>query len=162
MRTPLPCGCVPHETRMSHFGTAVYCETEQNAYCNFECPHEEDDVSEHRCTITDTIRDTSRFTAAEAGVYGDGCFGAYHVTARAVRLAHQYGMELGEFDHLMLIDADMDNGYSIGEWGAVEVWDDLVDEAVDYLNEHAVEDDVFFEFSEGDFRLSTNDETEEV
>ena len=40
-REPLPCGCIPHETHMSHFGTALYCETEQNPYCNFECPHEE-------------------------------------------------------------------------------------------------------------------------
>lgn len=38
----LPCGCRPHRTRMSHFGTALYCETEQNAYCNFECPHDEE------------------------------------------------------------------------------------------------------------------------
>lgn len=38
-RKALACGCIPHITRMSHFGTAVYCETEQNAYCNFECPH---------------------------------------------------------------------------------------------------------------------------
>lgn len=39
--TPLPCGCVPHKTHMSTFGTALYCETEQQPYCNFECPHEE-------------------------------------------------------------------------------------------------------------------------
>lgn len=39
---PLPCGCFPHVTEMSWFGTALYCKTEQNAYCNFECPHEED------------------------------------------------------------------------------------------------------------------------
>lgn len=32
----LPCGCVPHETHMSHFGTALYCETEGQPYCNFE------------------------------------------------------------------------------------------------------------------------------
>jgi hypothetical protein len=31
------CECEPHVTRMSGFGTALYCETEQNAYCNFEC-----------------------------------------------------------------------------------------------------------------------------
>ena len=36
----LRCGCFPHVTRMSTFGTAVWCETEQNAYCNFECEHE--------------------------------------------------------------------------------------------------------------------------
>lgn len=33
-----PCECDDkHETRMSHFGTALWCETEQNAYCNWEC-----------------------------------------------------------------------------------------------------------------------------
>jgi hypothetical protein len=39
----LPCGCRPHRTRMSTFGTTLYCDTEQNAYCNFECPHEDED-----------------------------------------------------------------------------------------------------------------------
>jgi hypothetical protein len=39
---PLPCGCVPHVTRMSPLGTALYCETEGQPYCNFECPHEEE------------------------------------------------------------------------------------------------------------------------
>lgn len=37
----LECGCLAHKTRMSHFGTALYCEAEQQPYCNFECPHED-------------------------------------------------------------------------------------------------------------------------
>ena len=44
MPDPLPCGCQPHETHMSWFGTALYCETEGHPYCNFECPH--DDTTE--------------------------------------------------------------------------------------------------------------------
>jgi len=31
------CECEPHVTHMSGFGTTLYCDTEQNAYCNFEC-----------------------------------------------------------------------------------------------------------------------------
>lgn len=37
----LPCGCIPHKTRMTGFGFT--CDTEQQGYCNFECPHQEDD-----------------------------------------------------------------------------------------------------------------------
>lgn len=44
--TPLPCGCVPHVTRMSPWGTALYCETEGHPYCNFECPHVEEAIEE--------------------------------------------------------------------------------------------------------------------
>ena len=45
MGPELPCGCRAHVTRMSGFGTALYCETEQNAYCNFEhlCGAEDED-----------------------------------------------------------------------------------------------------------------------
>jgi hypothetical protein len=41
----LPCGCVPHATRMrdNSLGQPLWCDTEQQAYCNFECPHENDD-----------------------------------------------------------------------------------------------------------------------
>ena len=37
------CVCEPHDTHMSWFGTALYCETEQNAYCNFECTCDSDE-----------------------------------------------------------------------------------------------------------------------
>lgn len=36
-----PCGCFPHVTYMTGFG--FHCETEDQGYCNFECPHEEDE-----------------------------------------------------------------------------------------------------------------------
>ncbi|MFC3504484.1 hypothetical protein ACFOOK_26430 [Micromonospora krabiensis] len=39
---PLPCGCVPHSTRMRGVW-GFYCDTEQQGYCNFECPHEDED-----------------------------------------------------------------------------------------------------------------------
>ena len=35
--TALDCGCIPHSTRPG--GMGVYCETEGQGYCNFECPH---------------------------------------------------------------------------------------------------------------------------
>ena len=35
------CGCVAHHTRPG--GMGVFCITEQNAYCNFECPHEDEE-----------------------------------------------------------------------------------------------------------------------
>lgn len=35
----LPCGCIPHQTRMTDWG--FRCDTEGQGYCNFECPHEE-------------------------------------------------------------------------------------------------------------------------
>lgn len=34
----LPCGCIPHETRMRGMW-GFYCDTEEQPYCNFECPH---------------------------------------------------------------------------------------------------------------------------
>lgn len=36
----MPCGCVPHKTRMTQWG--FRCDTEDQPYCNFECPHEEE------------------------------------------------------------------------------------------------------------------------
>ena len=41
LRDPLPCGCFPHVTRMTEWG--FHCATENQGYCNFECPHEEDE-----------------------------------------------------------------------------------------------------------------------
>ncbi|GEM_PF-6844280 len=38
----LDCGCEPHETRMSLWG-GLYCVTEGQGYCNYECPHEGED-----------------------------------------------------------------------------------------------------------------------
>lgn len=39
---PLPCGCVPHRTGTTEWGS-FYCYTErQGGYCNFECLCEED------------------------------------------------------------------------------------------------------------------------
>lgn len=41
MPETLSCGCVPHKVRMTdHWG--LYCDTEQQPYCNFECPHEDE------------------------------------------------------------------------------------------------------------------------
>ena len=37
------CVCEPHETRRGGFGHGVYCVTEQNAYCNFECTCDSDE-----------------------------------------------------------------------------------------------------------------------
>lgn len=42
-RPALPCGCYPHvRTFVSKFWGSR-CEVEQQGYCNFECPHEEDE-----------------------------------------------------------------------------------------------------------------------
>lgn len=41
IRDELPCGCRPHYTRMTQWG--FRCDTEDQGYCNFECPHEEED-----------------------------------------------------------------------------------------------------------------------
>lgn len=38
----MPCGCMPHVTYMRGIW-GFYCETEDQGYCNFECPHEEED-----------------------------------------------------------------------------------------------------------------------
>lgn len=38
----LPCGCVPHSTRMGGMW-GFYCDTERQGYCNFECPHEDEE-----------------------------------------------------------------------------------------------------------------------
>lgn len=38
----LDCGCVPHVTRMRGMW-GFYCETEDQGYCNFECPHEDEE-----------------------------------------------------------------------------------------------------------------------
>lgn len=37
----LPCGCIPHKTRPNDLWGGIYCDTEKQGYCNFECPHEE-------------------------------------------------------------------------------------------------------------------------
>lgn len=42
LRPPLPCGCYPHVTK-THPVWGFQCVTEDQAYCNFECPHEEDE-----------------------------------------------------------------------------------------------------------------------
>lgn len=39
--TPLPCGCIPHEIRPNDLWGGIYCDTEKQGYCNFECPHDE-------------------------------------------------------------------------------------------------------------------------
>lgn len=39
----LPCGCVPHEIIVTD-RCACYCVTEGQPYCNFECPHEDEDA----------------------------------------------------------------------------------------------------------------------
>ena len=52
---PLPCGCVPHKTRMSPWGTALYCETEGQPYCNFECPHADEALHEWRVSDLNTL-----------------------------------------------------------------------------------------------------------
>lgn len=36
----LSCGCIPHTTQMTPFG--FRCVTEDQGYCNFECPHDDD------------------------------------------------------------------------------------------------------------------------
>ncbi len=38
---PLECGCIPHKLGRTLWGS-FYCETEQQGYCNFECPHDDD------------------------------------------------------------------------------------------------------------------------
>lgn len=38
---PMDCGCIPHLTYMTEWG--FHCETENQGYCNFECPHEDED-----------------------------------------------------------------------------------------------------------------------
>lgn len=76
--TPLPCGCIPHDTRPG--GMGVYCETEDNAYCNFECPHfatikatlHHGDTLErtwHYCD-TETVTPADVVAALAATVYG--------------------------------------------------------------------------------------------
>ena len=40
--TPAACGCIFHSTYMRGMW-GFYCETEDNAYCNHECPHDDDD-----------------------------------------------------------------------------------------------------------------------
>jgi len=39
---PLDCGCIPHVTRIRGMW-GFYCETEDQGYCNFECPHQDED-----------------------------------------------------------------------------------------------------------------------
>lgn len=36
------CGCIPHQTTTRGIW-GFYCITEDQGYCNFECPHEDDD-----------------------------------------------------------------------------------------------------------------------
>lgn len=40
-RPEADCGCFPHVTYMTGFG--FHCETEDQGYCNFECPHIEEE-----------------------------------------------------------------------------------------------------------------------
>lgn len=40
--TPADCGCIPHHTYMRGMW-GFFCETEDQPYCNFECPHDEED-----------------------------------------------------------------------------------------------------------------------
>lgn len=40
--TPADCGCIPHNTYMRGMW-GFYCETEDQGYCNFECPHDEEE-----------------------------------------------------------------------------------------------------------------------
>lgn len=42
----LPCGCIPHVLRLSPLSGNVCCETEDNPYCNFECPHDDEGDSD--------------------------------------------------------------------------------------------------------------------
>jgi hypothetical protein len=108
----------------------------------------------NECSIQQNLRDDTPFTADETGCYADGIFGSFHVDAKAVRLAHQFGMELDDEGHLLLLDADMNNGREIGDHGMSEVWGDYVRLSIDYLNDHAVEEGLLFEFHDGDLFLS--------
>lgn len=38
----LECGCIPHATTMRGMW-GFYCDTEDQGYCNFECPHDCDE-----------------------------------------------------------------------------------------------------------------------
>jgi hypothetical protein len=63
------CTCEPHVTRMSNFGTALYCDTEDNAYCNYECTcgAADDDASDlgfrvaSRCDACGTYQGGNRY-----------------------------------------------------------------------------------------------------
>ena len=40
---PLECGCRPHVTEMTAWG--FHCVTEDQGYCNFECPHDDEEAA---------------------------------------------------------------------------------------------------------------------
>jgi hypothetical protein len=43
------CGCIAHHTKPG--GMGVFCITEDNGYCNFECPHDEEDYEERKSEL---------------------------------------------------------------------------------------------------------------
>jgi hypothetical protein len=43
------CGCFAHHTKPG--GMGVFCITEQNGYCNFECPHDEEAYEERKAEL---------------------------------------------------------------------------------------------------------------
>lgn len=46
------CGCIAHHTKPG--GMGVYCITEQNGYCNFECPHDEEAYEERKAELIES------------------------------------------------------------------------------------------------------------
>jgi hypothetical protein len=66
---PLPCGCVPHTTRMrdNSLGQPLWCDTEQQAYCNFECPHQDDSPPAKEAKPANDLTSDQRTIEARGG-----------------------------------------------------------------------------------------------
>lgn len=61
------CGCIAHHTKPG--GMGVYCITEDNAYCNFECPHDEEAYEERKAElIAAGVDESEAITRAEREV----------------------------------------------------------------------------------------------
>ena len=93
-------------------------------------------------TTTPNLRDTSPATMSERGLWADSLFGQRHVDAYTIRLAVGFGMEISGEDMAHVC---------ANEWNAntdPREASDLVGDALDYLNEHAVSEEVRYVLDE--------------
>jgi hypothetical protein len=61
------CGCIAHHTRPG--GMGVFCITERNGYCNFECPHDEEAYEERKTELIEAgVEESEAIEQAEREV----------------------------------------------------------------------------------------------
>ena len=97
---------------------------------------------------------TRKYTINDVGCYIDGHVGIYQ-GEQVQELASSHGMDVVPIGPNKPDDCDATEG----QWADMYTY--YTDEALEWLNEHMVDTDVFFEFYEGEFFLSSIVQREE-